>query len=183
MLTIVILLIFVLSFYMGWRRGLIMQAIRFLGYIITFILATQFFEPLSKWIEMLIPFPSIQPDTQLAIYDEAISFMLDTAFYRVLTFMLIGLIGWLVTNYVSLFFNRLMYYDVLHHINRIGGGIINLIIAYIVVFIILFALSLIPIEFIQQQFVNNPLAYGIVANTPLLSDFAAQMWLSVNPLS
>ena len=100
MLTIVIVLIFVLSFYMGWRRGLIMQAIRFLGYIITFILATQFFEPLSKWIEMIIPFPSIQPDTQLAIYDEAISVLLDTAFYRVLTFMLIGLIGWLVTNYV-----------------------------------------------------------------------------------
>ena len=45
MLTIVILLIFVLSFYMGWRRGLIMQAIRFLGYIITFILATQFLNP------------------------------------------------------------------------------------------------------------------------------------------
>lgn len=183
MLTILIIIFLALSFYTGWRRGLAMQAIRLLGYIITFVLATRYFDQFSNVIEMFVPFPSIQPNTELAFYDEAMSFLLDAAFYRVLTFILIGIVGWLITNYISLFFTKLMYYDFLNYFNRIGGAIINTLIVYVMIFIVLFTLSLIPIEFIQQQFVNNPIAYYIVANTPWLSQFAAETWLSVSPMS
>lgn len=95
--------------------------------------------------------------------------------------MLIALIGWLVTNFVVMFFNKVVYYDIFKYANYIGGGIINLLITYGIIFVMLFILSLIPIEFIQQQFVDSPLAYWIVSQTPILSETAAQAWLQVNP--
>ena len=97
MLTIIILIALLISFYSGYRRGLVLQLIRLVGYIITFVLATRYFQPLSEIVEMLIPFPSVQPDTNLAFYDEATSFFIDDAFYRVITFILIGLIGWVIS--------------------------------------------------------------------------------------
>ncbi|MGX7091231.1 CvpA family protein [Hutsoniella sourekii] len=177
MLTILILIGLALAFYQGYRRGLALQVIRLVGYGVSFTLAGRFYEPLSKIVEMLVPFPALQPSSQLAIYDEALSFQLDQVFYRVLTFALISAIGFVVTNILSLFFNRLSYYEFYHRVNAIGGGVINVFIAYVIVFLVLFILSLIPIEFIQQQFVDNPLAYRIVSSTPILSDWASQLWV------
>ena len=183
MLTIIILIALLISFYSGYRRGLVLQLIRLVGYIITFVLATRYFQPLSEIVEMLIPFPSVQPDTNLAFYDEATSFFINDAFYRVITFIFIGLIGWVITNFLSLLFTRVMYYDLLNHLNAIGGGVVNVLITYVIVFFFLFVLSLIPIEFIQQQFVDNPIAYQIVSNTPFFSNFAAETWFNFNPFS
>lgn len=180
MLTIVIIIALAVGFYTGFRRGLVLQSIRLLGYIITFVLATRYFEPLSRFVEMVIPFPSVQPDTTLTFYDEAASFLIDAAFYRVVTFILIGIIGWLLTNFLSILFSRVMYFDFLNQMDAIGGGVINLLITYVILFLFLFVLSLVPIEFIQQQFVDNPIAYSIVSNTPFLSNFAAETWLQVN---
>lgn len=181
MLTIIILLILTFAFYRGYRRGLLLQAIRLLGYIISFVLATKYFEPLSEVVEMLVPFPSVQPDSQMAIYGEYASFYLDQAFYRVLTFLLIALIGWVITNFLSIFFQRLAYYPFYQYVNGIGGGVINLIVTYVLIFICLFILSLVPIEGIQQIFVDNPPLYAMVTRTPFLSSFAVEMWLTVNP--
>lgn len=183
MLTLIILISLGLGFYFGYRRGLVMQSIRLLGYVVTFILATQFFQPLSQWVEMIVPFPAVAQNTNLAIYNEQTSFIIDDAFYRVLTFILIGFIGWLVTNLLARLFQPLLYIGILNTANKVIGGIINFLVTYVIIFILLFALSLIPLEFIQQQFVNSPLAYWIVTQSPLLSSFAADAWLAINPRS
>lgn len=183
MLTIFIIIAVVLGFYTGYRRGLIMQVIRLIGYIVTFILATKYYDTISTYVEMLIPFPAVQQGSYLAIYTESESFMLDQAFYNAITFLLIGIVGWLVTNFLAMFFTRLSYYDVMKYANYIGGGFINAMVTYVIIFILLYILSLIPIEFIQQQFVDNPLAFWIVDRTPFLADFAKEMWMQVNPIS
>lgn len=183
MFTLLIILILALGFYQGYRQGLAMQIVRLVGYVISFLLATRYYEPLSKWIEMLVPFPAVQPNTQFAIYNEAMSFNIDRAFYRVVTFIAILIIGYVVTRILSVFFSRLRYYTFLETVNGILGGVINLIITYVVIFIILFTLSLLPIEWVQQQFVNNPVLYWIVSQSPFLADFAQNAWLNTNPFA
>lgn len=182
MLSIAIILVLVFGFYNGYRRGLIMQAVRLIGYIITITLSMKFYEPLTEFVSMFIPFPSVQQNTQLAMYNESMSFVLDQAFYRAIAFVIIGLVGWLLTNFIAMFFSKVKFYHFFwKQADHIIGGVINLVLTYVVVFVFLFIFSLIPIEFIQQQFVNNPLAYWIVSQTPGLSDMAIQAWLQVNP--
>ena len=65
--------------------------------------------------------------------------------------------------------------------NHIGGGLISVLIAYIWIFFSLFTLSLVPLESVQQQFMNNPIAYRVVSQTPVLSDMANRLWLQANP--
>lgn len=183
MLSIFLILVLLYSFYTGWRRGLIMQAIQLVGYVITFLLATRYYDQIAASIELLVPYPSVQQDSNLVLYNEAQSFVLDQAFYRAITFLAIWIIGWLVTKFLALFFTRVTYYPILSYANNIGGAVINVFISYCVIFALLFILSLLPIEFIQQQFVDNPLAYRIVSATPVLSQWALDAWLSVNPFS
>lgn len=183
MFTLLIIIILALAFYQGYRQGLAMQLVRLFGYLVSFVLANYYYEDLSKFIEILVPFPAIQPDTNFSIYNEAMSFYIDEAFYKVLTFILILIIGYIVTRVLSIFFSRIRYYDFLDQANGILGGIINLLMAYVAVFLVLFTLSLLPIEWIQQQFVNNPLLYWIVSQTPILSDFAIKSWLIANPFA
>lgn len=180
MLTMIIIAVLVYSFYTGFRRGLVMQVIQLVGYVITFFVASRLTGELAQYVEMLIPFPSVQQNSTLVFYNEAQSFLLNYAFYRAITFVLIGLVGFVLTKFVSVFFTRLTYYSMFKHIDKIGGAIVNLLITFICVFLFLFILSLIPLESIQQQFVDNPLAFRIVSDTPILSNWAMNAWLSVN---
>ena len=183
MLSLIIIITLVFSFYTGFRRGLIMQTIQLVGYIITFLLATKYYEPLSNYVEMIVPFPSVQESTELVFYNEAQSFLVSTAFYRAITFVAIWLIGFIVTKFLAVLFTKVTYYNIFRYVNHIGGGIVNVLITFAVVFIFLFILSLIPIEFIQQQFVDNPIAYRIVSDTPILSDWASETWLQMTPFN
>lgn len=177
MLSLLVIIILALGFYAGYRSGLVMQVVRLLGYIITYVIATQYFESLSQWVEMVVPFPAVQPDSQLVLYSEAQSFLLDKTFYKLLTFLMIWLIGWLVTNVLSVVFTKVSYYSLLNIGNRIVGGIINFLVIYFIVFMVLYLLSLVPLEFIQQQFVNNPMIFWIVDSTPVLSEFVGKFGL------
>lgn len=181
MLTILIIAILIYSFYTGYRRGIMMQIIRFIGYAVSMVIANRFYMPLSRGLSMFVPFPSVQQNTQLAFYNEMTSFVLDQAFYRAISFMVIAFAGWLLTNFFSLFFSRLMFYDVLKWVNHLAGGLLNLAISFFIVFCALFILSLIPVEAVQQQFVDNPIAFRIVSSTPILTDFATKTWLQINP--
>ena len=177
MLTIIVLIILALGFYSGYKSGLVMQIVRYLGYIVTYILATQYFDTLSKWVSMVVPFPAVKPNSELAMYSEAQTFLLDTTFYKLLTFFIIWLLGWLLTNVLSMIFTKVTYYSVLNLANRLIGGLLNFLVIYFIVFMVLYLLSLVPVEFIQQQFVNNPLIFWIVDSTPILSDFVGKFGL------
>lgn len=178
MLTLIIIAILLYAFYSGYKNGVIMQAIRMIGYGITYMIAINYYEPLSQWVEFFIPFPAIQIDSNLVLYNEAQSFMIDKAFYYALTFLIITLIGWLISNILSVLFTKVIYYDVFKWANRFLGGLLNLLVVYTIVFLALYIFSLLPIEFIQQQFVDNPLAFWIVDSTPVLADYAQKIWLS-----
>ena len=180
MLTLVIIAILAYSFYTGYRRGLVMQAIRFVGYAISLMIAGQFAPQLAKLAEFFVPFPSIQQQTQLSVYNEVASFILDSAFYRAISFVAIAFVGWVITNLVSVAFRKVRFYEVFRLANHMGGGILNALISFVIVFYLLFILSLIPIDRVQQQFVDNPIAYRIVTGTPVLSDMASKSWLDGN---
>lgn len=176
MFTFFIILGLAFGFYMGYRRGLALQAIRVLGMIVSFILASMFYQKLSNVLEMVVPFPSIQPNSNLAIYNEELSFFISDAFYNVLAFIIISAVVLFWVHFIMMLARPVMYYPVLKEFNGILGGILNLISSYVIIFVLLFILSLIPIEWIQQQFVNSPLAYWIVTETPLLSTYVTQAW-------
>lgn len=179
MLTIIILLALGWSFYRGYRQGMATQSIQLVRSLVSFIVAFMLTNPLADFLEFYVPFPSVTQTSQLAIYDEATSFLLDQAFYRVLSFILVSLFVWLVTRFIVTFANRFKQNRLGRQADKITGGIISLLLTYIVLFVVLFTLSLLPIEWIQQQFVNNRIAYWMVTQSLGLTQIADHLWLHV----
>lgn len=175
-LTILILLVLLWTFYTGWRRGVIGQIIYFAGYSITFFVATQYYETLGQQLQLWIPYPEVALNQTMTFYQSSMLMQLNHSFYAAMGFMAIMFVGWLLTHFIGFLF-RSRRHSLLGHINRLCGGIMNMIFGYIGIFLILYVLTLIPINSVQLQLAQSPLAQWMIRNTPMLSEWIYNWWI------
>ena len=101
LLSLGILIFLLIGYYTGARRGLALQLVHVLGYLITYILAANLFQPFARFLEMYVPYPNILPDSTIHIYDTALHLKLDRIFYNGVAFVGIMLLGWLITRLLA----------------------------------------------------------------------------------
>ena len=77
MVTIVIVIFLLLGIYTGARRGLALQILHLVGYILSTFIAVFGYRAFSKMIEMYVPFPSYIPGTHLAVFSDGQAFEPD----------------------------------------------------------------------------------------------------------
>ncbi|MGX7350582.1 colicin V production family protein [Enterococcus canis] len=177
MLTILIILVLVVGFYSGVRRGLALQLVYTGGYLLSYLAAKTFYLDLAPKLELYVPYPSATPDTKLVFFDQTITLELDQAFYAAVAFLLILFIGWLLTRFVGILVRGLMYMPILKQMNGLAGGILSFAVVYIGLFLLLSILSLIPMDMIQHQFAQSGLARFIVEHTPIFTKDIYHMWI------
>ena len=81
MLTILILLLLAFGFYTGAKRGLILQVLYSVGYLISYFVARTYYKEVASHLELYIPYPSVTPTSKLVFFNQEISLDLDKAFY------------------------------------------------------------------------------------------------------
>lgn len=179
MLTMIIIILLFWGVYAGVRRGLILQVVYTVGYFLSFMIAKSYYIYIAEKIDLLVPYPSIEFGKELVFYNEQVSFILDQAFYNGLAFVLILAAGWLVTRIVGSMLHSLAFLPILKTLNNLGGGILGFLIQYIGIFLLLTLASMVPIDFLQQQFSESGLAYWIVSETPYISQTIYEWWVGV----
>lgn len=173
MITLLILLILFIGAYSGYKNGLMLQLIKAIGYVIAFMYAFDYYEWVSEYLFLLIPYPTpFAPESNpYYFYDEHFMFSLDLSYYQVISFLLIFIIGWVIvrvlTQLVSYIVNQV---KVPEPYNSIGGAVIGFIMNYIVTFYLIFLASLIPVDLIQDQIADSSLAETMLTSTPSLSE-------------
>lgn len=170
MTNIIIIFILLMGIYSGGRRGLVLQGVHFIGLIVSYIVAFQFYTVLSKIIETVIPFPSNTNPSQLSLVNLMTNLNVDKTFYNVTAFILILIAGWIVTRIIAVSVKPLMKIPVIQQLNWIGGAVLGLIGNWIGIFIVLTFLSFIPMQAVQSIFQQGSLATVIATQTPILSD-------------
>lgn len=183
-LTILIVLIFLFALYGGSRRGLMMQLISTIFYLIVFYIATQYYPAVSEAIDLLIPYPSANYGDAFALYTLDIGFQLDTAFYNIIGFAIILIIGGLISRLIIVVLNPVQYITVplSQGIDKGIGAFLSLILAYLFIFIGLFLLSTLPVAPVQNMIAESTLAQVILTESPYLSDYFYQLWIEpLNP--
>ncbi|MGX7200318.1 CvpA family protein [Enterococcus nangangensis] len=178
MLTLFIWIVLGLAIYGGARRGLVLQVIYTVGYMISFMVAQSYYQTLAPKLEMFVPYPSATQSSKMVFFNQTISLDLDHAFYAAIAFCLILFAGWLVTRFIGIFFNSLTYFPILRQINWLGGGLVSFIVAYAGLFLFLYILSMVPLDFVQDLFRSSSLARFMVEHTPLLSDKVQDLWVT-----
>ena len=179
MLTLIIVLSLLWGIYTGVRRGLILQVVYTVGYFISFLVAREYYAVVAEKIDLLVPYPSIELGKELLFYSEQVSFVLDQAFYNGLAFILLLFAGWLVTRFVGSMLNSLAFFPIIKQLNELGGAALGFLIQYIGIFLLLTLASMIPLDFIQQLYVDSDLAAWMVSETPYFSRLIYEWWIGI----
>ncbi|MBS4173762.1 CvpA family protein [Bacillus sp. FJAT-49736] len=175
MVDIIILLIFVIGFFNGLRRGFILQLIHMASFIIAFIVAYMYYPDFADKLKLWIPYPSLHENASFKMIFDGMN--VEAAYYRAIAFAIIFFAVKIILHIIGSTLDFVAKVPVIKQLNVWAGGILGFIEVYLFVFIVLYIGALIPIESIQHWIDKSFLAEGIIKNTPILSNQLKQWWL------
>lgn len=174
MIDLVIIILLVAGLVSGARRGLIVQLIQMAGFLISIIVAYLYYKPLAEKLVLWIPYPSVDENTTLKFAVEQLD--LSQTFYQLLAFALIFFVVKFAIQILASLFDFLRYIPILGGLNRLLGGVLGVVEAYLLIFIVLYVLALLPIDGIQKYIEESFLTTLMLEYTPILSKVFQHLW-------
>lgn len=174
MIDLLILIAIVAGAIIGIRRGLVLQSIHLVGVIVSLIVAWIFYKPLADRFEMLIPYPGITANTNLIIPTDDID--VDRTFYRLFAYVLIFIVAKVLLQVVASAFQKYAYVEVFPQWNRIVGALLGIVEVYIVLYMLLSLLAMLPLEMVTSRLDGSLFASFVVNYSPILSMIFKNIW-------
>lgn len=176
MISIFILLILIFGFFRGLKRGFILQLMHLFGFLIAFIVAVLYYKKLAAHLVSWIPYPNVSSDQTWALFLN--SMPLENAFYNAIAFAIIFFAVKIILQIIASMFDFVARIPVLKQLNTVFGGVLGFIEVYLVTFIILYIIALLPLEKIQGYVDDSFIAKLIVEHTPFLSHAMESLWFT-----
>lgn len=174
MLDFIVLILLILGFIIGIKRGFIKQTIHMVGFIISFIVAYMYYDDFAPKLILWIPYPSFSSDTTLHLFFD--NGNLESAYYRAVAFIIIFIAVKIALRIIGSMLDFIAQVPVIRTLNIWAGGALGFIEVYLFIFIILFIGALLPVEGIQNSLNGSILAKTIVDHTPVLSEQIKSLW-------
>ena len=164
-LSLIIIILMILAFRYGLRRGLVLTMLNFVAYIIVLVISLLFASSLGDFLATFLP----------NLNSTSTSFLtwtnvnLNQVFYRLLAFWIIAISLGLVFRFVARIINGLFKLPILSQLNSLLGGFLAGLIMYGVIFFALLLLATWPNVEVNNLVNNSYLARFILERTPLFS--------------
>lgn len=158
----------------GFRRGLIVQLIHMTGFIIALIIAFSYYKTLAEKFVLWIPYPGVTASSKLSFAVEELD--LDQTFYRLLAFVLIFFVVKFILQLFASMFDFLKYLPVLGFFSRLSGALLGFVEFYILIFLAVYVLAMLPFDFIQDNLSKSILSKAMLEQTPMLSESVKNWW-------
>lgn len=177
MLNIVIIAILLISFWVGLKRGFILQIIHLASFLVSIFVAYTLYKDVASYLRLWIPYPSFSADGIVPLLLEAVP--LETFYYNAIAFVLLFFATKIVLNMVAKLLNFVKYIPFLRTVNGVLGGILCFVQFYFILFVLLHVSNLLPIEAVQEEIGQSFIANVIMNHTPIFSnmldDFRANL--------
>lgn len=174
MLDLILIIIFIASLMVGIKRGFVVQAIHLISFFVSLIVAYIFYRPLADNFVLWVPYPGISEDTSKTLMLDAID--VDQTFYRIIAFAVIFFATKIILQVIASVFDFLTYLPVLKSINRLLGAILCFIEFYLIAFIILYVLALLPLGPIQGLLSGSFITKLMLEHTPIITSMFQNWW-------
>jgi uncharacterized membrane protein required for colicin V production len=174
MLDIAILVIFLIGFFVGLKRGLILQFIHLVGFIVAFVIAAMYYDKLAPKLTLWVPYPNLDTETPLQYIFKGNN--LEDAFYRAIAFAAIFFSVKIFLQIIGTMLDFIAHIPILKQLNTLAGGFLGVIEVYLLIFIVLYIAALLPLEFIQEPIKDSTFAKAIINHTPIFSKQIKEMW-------
>jgi uncharacterized membrane protein required for colicin V production len=175
MLDLILFIILIIGFFVGLRRGLILQVVHLTSFVIAFIVAYLNYQKLAAVIDLYIPYPQMENETIVMLLEQ-LNF--EDAFYNGLSFVIIFFGTKFGMQIIASMLDFLADLPLLKPINRSLGGMLGFIEVYLIVFFALYFGALLPVEYIQEHLTHSVIAAFIVEHTPLFSEKIKELWIA-----
>lgn len=175
MLDLVVLAILVIGFFVGLKRGFILQSIHLAGFIVAFIIAYIYYEQLAPKLTLWIPYPNFGDNGALNLIFE--NGNLEAAYYRAIAFAAIFFAVKILLQIIGSMLDFVSNLPILRQLNVWAGGLLGFVEVYLIMFIVLYIAALLPIQAIQDPLNDSILAENIIKNTPVFSQQIKQLWI------
>ncbi|MBV7506046.1 CvpA family protein [Bacillus sp. sid0103] len=175
MLDLAIIIFLIIGFFVGLKRGFILQIVHLIGFIIAYVAANSYYEQLAPKLTLWIPYPNFGNVTSLKILTESSN--METAFYRAIAFVIIFFAVKVLLQIIGSMLDFVAHLPVIRQLNVWAGGILGFVEVYLVIFILLYISALVPIEFMQNALDHSILSKAIVNHTPILSQQIKSLWI------
>lgn len=175
MLSIFLLFILIMGFLVGLKRGLIMQIVNLVGFIIAFISAMIYYDQLAPKLTLWIPYPILGDTSNMQLIFDVVN--LEAGYYRAISFLIIFFFVKIIIRIIGSMLDFLASVPVVKHLNIWAGGILGVVEVYLITFLILSILGTLQISFVQESLNNSAVAKFIIENTPIFSKQLKEMWL------
>lgn len=176
MLDFILIIFLLFGFLVGLKRGLILQAVHLVGFIIAFIVAAVFYDNLSEKLAIWIPYPELADDSLWAEFLQ--SMPLENAFYNAISFAIIFFIVKISMQIIASMIDVIASLPILNSINKLLGAVLGFLEIYLILFVLLYIVALTPIGMIQEYVNDSNVALFIVENTPYFSEKIKDLWFT-----
>src|SRR5699024_628451 len=176
MLSLILLLILIFGFFMGLKRGFVLQLMHSIGFLVSFIVATLSYRSLAEQLSLWIPYPDITDDTMLAVFLNTMP--LEHAFYNAVSFAIIFFAVKVVLQIIASMLDFLARLPILRTLNTLLGSVLGFVEFELLLFILIFIAALIPVLTVQEMIDGSFVAKLIIEKTPILSGLMESLWFS-----
>ncbi|WP_018664911.1 CvpA family protein [Heyndrickxia acidiproducens] len=175
MVNIAIIVLLFLGFLNGKRQGFIRRAIHLTGFVAAAFVAYSLYDELAEKLKLWIPYPSFSDSSSYALLLDQSN--METAFYRIIAFAILFFAVRLFLTIIGSSLTFVAQLPVLKQLNGWAGGLLGFAELYLILFIILYIGSLLPVDSIQTALNQSAVAGAMINNTPYISNLAKQWWM------
>lgn len=174
MLDLLLLVVFAISLAIGAKRGFVVQAVHLVSYVVALIVAFLYYKPLAQKFVLWIPYPGFTEDATMTLVLDSLD--VDRTFYRAFAFAIIFFAVKIALQIVGSMFDFLAHLPVLSSVNYVLGAVLGFIETYLLLFIALYVLALVPLEGIQSWTDGSIITKLMLEHTPVISNMFQNWW-------
>ncbi|MEG0473028.1 MAG: CvpA family protein [Solibacillus sp.] len=174
MLDLLILFILIISLIIGAKRGLIVQLIYIGSIIIALLIAISYYKQLAEKFVLWIPYPGFTDNATITLVLDSLD--VDQTFYRIFAFAIIFFVAKIALQIILSMLDFLAYLPVLNSLNFLLGAVFCFIEAYILLFVGLYVVALIPLESVQKYTDSSILTGIMLEHTPVITKMFQSWW-------
>lgn len=178
MISILLLLILAWSFYIGYRRGILLQAYYLVATIVSAYFASNYYLSLGQKFNLLIPYANPQEGQGTYFFSSNQLFHLDKVFYAGIGFLLAFTVFYCIGRLLGLFLNLVPTKILEGRYYRIAAGVLSVGVTLFVLQMMLTILATVPLQIVQNSLENSFMARHIIQSIPFTTGLIKQLWVT-----
>ena len=178
MISILLLLVLAWGFYIGYRRGLLLQIYYLISAMASAFMAGQFYKGLGEQFHLLVPYANPQEGQGTFFFPSDQLFQLDKVFYAGIGYLLVFGIVYSIGRLLGLLLHLIPSKKLDVKWFRIGAGVLSLLVTLFVLQMALTILATVPLAVIQNSLEKSIVAKHIIQSVPFTTNLIKQLWVT-----